>query len=388
MAVTRSLTAKASSGAIVLRYALSSLPRRPVCGHGVRSASNRSYHRSFVERLGRTDPEPSFERYRGLRRWLYVWFIGGNLLVTSLWFSAEMELRGAKKRAELESGALHDPEAFLDAVRNGTVNAPLVKWMIDHASLSRENIRAGRRYTLLTHSISSGLVLSHGIPFFIFCRAAFLGGMHPFLILATCGGSAALGGLVDLNVGASGRKDNIAGPGTVVIDLAAAATAVSPRMRFFVGFSPVGIQLWHLAAFLLYATVVLYPNALSWNNRMEEQNAKALAAHLKAVEKRADEIRASGAPGAVGGVEGEAAGTAETLGEIGASRVKEGWKDCAGATHKHGDEAQKTGMGNPNKLVALRNRPVLRLAQQSQYAHLASVAFGIFMGIFWRRRLF
>ncbi|RYP40611.1 hypothetical protein DL767_001611 [Monosporascus sp. MG133] len=347
----------------MLRYALSSPPRRPVCGHGVRWASSRPYHRSFVERLGRTDPEPSFERYRGLRRWLYACFIGGNILVSSLWFSAETEL-------------------------SGTINAPLAKWMVDHASLSRDNIRAGRRYTLLTHSISSGPAASHLVPFFIFSRAAFLGGMHPFLILATCGGSAALGGLVHLNFGASRRKDDIAGPGTVVTGLAAAAASVSPRMRFFVGFSPVGIQLWHLTALLLYTTVVLYPSVLSWNNRIEEQNAKALAAHLKAVMKRADEIRASGAPDSVSGVEGEAAGTAQTLGEIGAARVEEGWQDCAGSTHKHGDEAQKTEMGNANKLVTVRNRPVLRLAQQSQYAHLARAAFGIFMGIFWRRRPF
>ncbi|RYP55202.1 hypothetical protein DL768_000196 [Monosporascus sp. mg162] len=349
----------------MLRYALSSPPRGPVCGYGVRWASNRPYHRNFVERLSRTDPEPSFERYRGLRRWLYACFIGGNILVTSLWLSAEKELRGAKKRAELESGALHDPGAFLDAVRSGTINAPLAKWMIDHASLSRDNIRAGRRHTLLTHSISSGLAATHLFPLFVFSRAAFLSGMHPVLILTTCGGSAVLGGLVDLNFGASGRNDGIAGPGTLVTGLAAAATVVSPRMRFFVGFSPVGVQLWHLAALLMYATVIFLPNVLSMNNKIEEHNAKALPAHLEAVEKRADEIRASGAPDMVSGVEGEAAGTAKTLEEIGAARVEEGWQDCAGPTHKHGDEAQKTGMGNANKLVALRNGPVLRLASRA-----------------------
>ncbi|RYP83366.1 hypothetical protein DL769_001390 [Monosporascus sp. CRB-8-3] len=211
--------------------------------------------------------------------------------------------------------------------------------MIDHASLSRDNIRAGRRHTLLIHSISCGLVPSHLIPFFIFSRAAFLGGMQPISILATCAGSAALGGLVDLNFGTSARDDNIAGPGTVVTGLAAAATAVSPRMRFFVGFSPVGIQLWHMAALLLFATIVLQPRALSLKNRMEEHAAKAFAVHLEAVGKRADEIRASGAPDAVSGAEGEAAGTTETLGEIGAARVEEGWQDCAGLTRKHGDEA-------------------------------------------------
>ncbi|RYP20786.1 hypothetical protein DL765_002619 [Monosporascus sp. GIB2] len=383
MAVTRSLTTKASSGAIVLRYTLPSPPRRPVCGHGVRWASNRPYHRSFIERLGQTDPEPSFERHRGLRRWLYACFIGGNILVSSLWLSAEKELLEAKQRAELESGELLDPEGFLYAVRGGTISAPLAKWMIEHASLSQGNIRAGRRYTLLTHSISSGLVATHLIPFFVFSRAAFLGGMHPVSILATCGGSAVLGGLVDLNFGASGRKVDIAGPGTMVTGLAAAAATVSPRMRFFVGFSPVGIQLPYMAALLLLA-----PGALSLKNQMEEHNAKALAAHLEAVGKRADEIRASGAPDAVSGVEGEAAGTAETLRDIGAPRVEEGWQDCAGPTHKHGDEAQKTGMGNANKLAVVRKGPVLRLTQQSQYAHLASAAFGICMGLFWRRRPF
>ncbi|RYO95017.1 hypothetical protein DL764_007759 [Monosporascus ibericus] len=355
----------------MLHYALSSPPRRP------------------FRRAPRPDRSGAFIReYRGLRRWLYACFIGGNILVTGLWVAAEAELQGAKKRAELESGALHQPEAFLGAVRSGTINAPLAKWMIDHASLSREIIRARRRYTLLTHSISSGLVASHLVPFFIFCRAAFLGGMYPVLILATCGGSAALGGFVDLNFGGSGRNNDIAGTGTIVTGLAAAATTVNPRMRFFVGFSQVGIQLWHLAALLLYTTMVLYPNFLSWKNRTEEHDAKALAAHLQAVEKRADEIRASGAPDAVSGVEGEAVGTAETLGQIGAARVEEGWQDCAGPTHKNGDEAQKTGRGNADKLVAVKNGQVLRLAQQSPYAHLASAAFGIFMGIFWRCRPF
>ncbi|RYP73901.1 hypothetical protein DL771_003343 [Monosporascus sp. 5C6A] len=372
----------------MLRYALSNPPRRPGCGHGIRWASNRPYHRGFVERLGRRDPEPSFERYRGLRRLLYVCFIGGNILVSNLWFSAETELVKAKKRAELESGALLDREAFLDDVRSGIINAPVAKWMIDHASLSHDNLRAGRQYTLLTHCISSGPVLSHLLPFFIFSRAAFLGGMHPVLILATYGGSAALGGLVDLNFGASRRNHAIAGPGTAVTGLTAAAAAVSPRMRFFVGFSPVGIQLWHLAAFMLCTMAVLYPNVLSWTNRMEEHNMKALVAHLEAVGKRADGIRASGVPDAVSGLEGEAAATAETPGEIGATRVEESWQGCAGPTHNHGVEAQKTGLGNANKLVAVRNGQLLALAQQSQYAHLASAAFGIFVGILWRRRPF
>ncbi|RYO86335.1 hypothetical protein DL766_008687 [Monosporascus sp. MC13-8B] len=342
----------------MLRYTLSSPPRRPVCGHSVRWASNRPYHRGFIERLGQTDPEPSFERYRGLRRWLYACFIGGNILVTSLWVSVGKELLEAKKRAELESGALHDPEGFQDAVHSGIINAPLAEWMMDHASLSRDNIRAGRRYTLLTHSISSGLVASHLIPFFVFFPRRLPGRDAPRLDPG--------------NLRRFGRPR--------WARLAAAAATVSPRMRFFVGFSPVGIQLPHMAALLL-----LVPGALSLKNQIEEHNAKALAAHLEAVGKRADEIRASRALDAVSRVEGEAAGTAETLREIGAPRVEEGWQDCAGLTHKHGDEAQKTGMGNENKLAVVRNGPVLRLAQQSQYAYLASAAFGICIGIFWRR---
>lgn len=347
----------------------------------------------FISRLFTADKEPAPDVHRRLRRRLCGLFLLVNFGVSLVWVAAAAQINEAKTQEELKRGKMFDsPQALSKELLNGNIDTPIFTFLRHHATLSKDNLDAGRWHTVITHNFSHvdpTHFLTNMIGFIMLFRAAFAAGLPPAAVVFVCVGSGAIGGYLSVpllpareelgpNTDSPPPARGTLGASGIVTGLAAAVAVAAPRMPFFLGFTPWRWPVWTVAAVPLSGDLlaVVFPQAEEhmrhYNTKAQQLRKLKEANHVAAVEKRAEEIKAEKA----GRLERWKQSFQGWTGRWNTGRRTTSTETADDSHSESSDKQREVQVGPPET------------SRVNHYGHLFGATFGAVVGLVLRRRPF